>query len=45
MFYKDGSCETWFMFEGSAYNYMTMTEFVLVTGKDGVVTVVKNLSL
>ncbi|KAL3961039.1 hypothetical protein ACCO45_006156 [Purpureocillium lilacinum] len=42
LFYMDGSCETWFGIDGPAYNYFTLTEFVFLTGKDGVVTGVRN---
>lgn len=42
LFYIDGSCETWFGIDGPAYNYFTLTEFVFLAGKDGVVTLVRN---
>jgi len=42
MFYQNGSCVTWFGMDRSAYNFLSLADFVIVTGFDGSVTAIKN---
>jgi len=42
IFYKQGSCMTWFGMDRSAYNFLSLADFVFVTGGDGAVTAIKN---
>lgn len=41
-FYKDGSCLTWFGLDRSAYDYLSLLDFGIVTRSDGVVLAVRN---
>lgn len=36
LFFKEGSCQTWFQQDRKVYNYLSLDEFVFVEGEDGV---------
>jgi hypothetical protein len=42
IFYEDGSCRTWFGMDRTAYNFLSLLDFVVVTGGDGAVRAVRN---
>lgn len=42
LFYVDGSCETWFNFDQTAYDYLSLGEFVFVHDKSGSVKAVQS---
>lgn len=42
LFYKDGSCESWFGLDRSSYNYLSLAEFVFIRDKNGAVTDIRN---
>lgn len=42
LFYMDGSCETWFTFDQTAYNYLSLGEFVFVHDSLGSVKAVQS---
>ena len=42
LFYKDGSCQTWFELDRAAYNYLSLWQFDFVNGDDGKITAIKN---
>ncbi|KAJ3498480.1 hypothetical protein NLG97_g1085 [Lecanicillium saksenae] len=42
LFYVDGSCETWFNFDQTPYDYLSLGEFVFIHDKHGSVKAVKN---
>lgn len=42
LFYADGSCETWFNFDQTSYDYLSLGEFVFVHDKRGSVKAVKS---
>ncbi|EGX96507.1 beta-lactamase, putative [Cordyceps militaris CM01] len=44
LFYADGSCETWFNFDQSSYDYLSLGEFVFVHDKSGRVEAVRSPS-
>jgi len=44
IFYPEGACNTWFGMDRAVYNYLSLGEFVFVTGKDGKVVAIKNLA-
>lgn len=42
LFYADGSCETWFNFDQTSYDYLSLGEFVFIHDKRGSVKAVKS---
>ncbi|KAK0649269.1 beta-lactamase/transpeptidase-like protein [Cercophora newfieldiana] len=42
LFYDDGSCVTWFGMDRAAYNFLSLADFVFVTGEGGKVVAVKS---
>ncbi|CAH0058822.1 unnamed protein product [Clonostachys solani] len=42
LFWPGGSCETWFGLDRAAYNFLSITDFVVVEGCDGKAKVIKN---
>lgn len=42
MFYRNGSCVTWFGMDRSAYNFRGLADFVVVRDSKGAVTAVRN---
>ncbi|KAL3600034.1 hypothetical protein FPOAC2_04263 [Fusarium poae] len=42
LFFKDGTCQTWFQQDRMVYNYLPLDLFVFVEGEDGVSEAVKS---
>lgn len=42
LFYKDGSCESWFTLDRSSYNFLSLGEFQFVKDQHGVVKAITN---